>query len=81
MLEPILFSQLITIGHSAYTSALSLFPDMREHDDLLTSDELDLIEAQAKSQNTTDYLQHYYTADEGKKRKITSIFQNFFDGN
>ncbi|KAI8420830.1 hypothetical protein MSG28_008031 [Choristoneura fumiferana] len=72
--------KLITIGHSAYTSALSLFPDMREHDDLLTSEELDLIEAQAKSQNTKDYLQHYNATDDEKKIKITSIFQNFFDG-
>lgn len=32
--------QLINISHAAYSSALSLFPDMKEHEGLLTSEEL-----------------------------------------
>ncbi|XP_061704790.1 uncharacterized protein LOC133516091 isoform X3 [Cydia pomonella] len=70
--------KLISIGHSAYTSALSLFPAMREHDDLLTPNELQYIEELAASQSTDDYLKHHMHNTD-KKIKITSMFQKFFD--
>ncbi|XP_063543200.1 uncharacterized protein LOC134751681 [Cydia strobilella] len=70
--------KLISIGHSAYTSALSLFPAMREHDELLTPNELQYIEELAASQSTDDYLKHHIHNTD-KKIKITSMFQKFFD--
>ncbi|XP_045767715.1 uncharacterized protein LOC123869033 isoform X1 [Maniola jurtina] len=72
--------KLISISHFAYTSALNLFPDMREHDGLLLPEELKKIEQIAKSQNTDAYLKHYnvLTAKQNKK-KITNILQDFLN--
>ncbi|KAM3966948.1 uncharacterized protein ACR2FA_011829 [Aphomia sociella] len=72
--------KLISISHSAYTSALNLFPEMREHDELLSPEELKKIETQAKSQNAGAYLKHYNKmTTKGNKVKITSILQNFLN--
>ncbi|XP_047521443.1 uncharacterized protein LOC125060521 [Pieris napi] len=73
--------KLISIGHFAYTSALNLFPDMKEHEGLLTSDELHSIEQQAKSQNTDAYLKHYNVLV-GKRLSslLTNALQDFFNG-
>ncbi|XP_045524847.1 uncharacterized protein LOC123714573 isoform X1 [Pieris brassicae] len=72
--------KLISIGHFAYTSALNLFPDMKEHEGLLTSDELHSIEQQAKSQNTDAYLKHYNVLM-GKRLSslLTNALQDFFN--
>lgn len=79
-LKQLLFLQLISITHSAYISALSLFPDMKEHEGLLTRDELKKVEGQAKSQNQEPYLKHYTHLTNKKPRaKITNILQDFFD--
>nr|XP_034828736.1 uncharacterized protein LOC117986036 isoform X4 [Maniola hyperantus] len=72
--------KLISISHFAYTSALNLFPDMREHDGLLLPEELKKIEQIAKSQNTDAYLKHYNVlTDKQNKKKITNILQDFLN--
>lgn len=71
--------QLISISHVAYTSALNLFPDMREHDGLLTPEELKMIANQAKLQSAEAYFQHYNVSEKAPKMKITSFFQDFLD--
>lgn len=72
--------QLVSVSHSAYTSALSLFPDMKEHEGLMKPEELKTMEVQAKSQCTDSYLQHYYRLTEKKQKvKITSLLQEFFN--
>ncbi|XP_045496927.1 uncharacterized protein LOC123695204 [Colias croceus] len=72
--------KLISISHFAYTSALNLFPDMKEHEGLLTPEELLSIEQQAKSQNTEAYLKHYNILI-GKRltSRITSVLHDFFN--
>ncbi|CAG9122543.1 unnamed protein product [Plutella xylostella] len=69
--------KLITIGYAAYTSTLSLYPEMREHDGLLSPAELQRIEALAKE----EYVEKntFYKHLEAKKVKITSLFQEFLD--
>ncbi|KAG6441233.1 hypothetical protein O3G_MSEX001758 [Manduca sexta] len=72
--------KLISVSHSAYTSALSLFPDMKEHDGLMTPEELQMIEMQAKSQNVDAYLRHYNQLKAKKPRvRITNVLQDFFN--
>ncbi|XP_039750920.1 uncharacterized protein LOC120627130 isoform X2 [Pararge aegeria] len=72
--------KLISISHFAYTSALNLFPDMREHDGLLLPEELKKIEQIAKSQNTDAYLKHYNLLTEKRnKKRITNMLQDFFN--
>ncbi|KAG7309661.1 hypothetical protein JYU34_004149 [Plutella xylostella] len=69
--------KLITIGYAAYTSTLSLYPEMREHDGLLSPAELQRIEALAKE----EYVEKntFYKHLEAKKVKIRSLFQEFLD--
>ncbi|XP_037296930.1 uncharacterized protein LOC115445031 isoform X2 [Manduca sexta] len=72
--------KLISVSHSAYTSALSLFPDMKKHDGLMTPEELQMIEMQAKSQNVDAYLRHYNQLKAKKPRvRITNVLQDFFN--
>ncbi|CAH2085436.1 unnamed protein product [Euphydryas editha] len=71
--------KLISISHFSYTSALNLFPDMREHEDLLTSDEKKKIEQLAKSKNSDAYLRHYNRLTQKQKKHITNILQDFFN--
>ncbi|XP_050349519.1 uncharacterized protein LOC126772954 [Nymphalis io] len=72
--------KLISISHFAYTSALNLFPDMREHEGLLTDDEMKKIEEQAKYKNSDAYLKHYNRLRAQKQRKhITNMVQDFFN--
>ncbi|KPJ19458.1 Potassium voltage-gated channel protein eag [Papilio machaon] len=71
--------KLISISHVAYTSALNLFPDMREHDGLLTPEELKMIADQAKLQSAEAYFQHYNVSEKAPKMKITSFLQDFLD--
>lgn len=71
--------QLISVSHSAYTSALSLFPDMKEHEGLMKPEELNQIETQAKSQNTEAYLKYYNRLTAKKKVRITNVLQEFFN--
>ncbi|CAG9579751.1 unnamed protein product [Danaus chrysippus] len=71
--------KLISISHFAYTSALNLFPDMREHEGLFSSEELKKIEQHAKSQNANAYLKHYNLLVGPHKKHITSIVQNLFN--
>ncbi|XP_059058535.1 uncharacterized protein LOC131851991 isoform X1 [Achroia grisella] len=72
--------KLICISHSAYTSALSLFPDMKEHENLLSSEELNKIQDQAKSQNTGTYLKDYNKLTMKRERvKITNVLQSFIN--
>ncbi|RVE53569.1 hypothetical protein evm_001710 [Chilo suppressalis] len=72
--------KLISISHSAYISALSLFPDMKEHEGLLKPEELLLIKNKAKMQNANTYLLHYNRLTRGAKniRIITSLLREFF---
>uniref|UniRef100_A0A2A4JMM9 Cyclic nucleotide-binding domain-containing protein n=1 Tax=Heliothis virescens TaxID=7102 RepID=A0A2A4JMM9_HELVI len=72
--------KLVSVNHYAYTSALSLFPDMKEHEGLLKPEELKVIEEKAKTQTTDSYLQHYNRlADKKQRVKITSLLQEFFN--
>ncbi|KAF9418586.1 hypothetical protein HW555_004634, partial [Spodoptera exigua] len=72
--------KLVSVSHYAYTSALSLFPAMKEHEDLLTPEELQNIEEQAKTQTTDSYLQHYNRLTMQKRKvKIASLLQEFFN--
>ncbi|XP_028170550.1 uncharacterized protein LOC114360170 [Ostrinia furnacalis] len=73
--------KLISISHWAYTSALSLFPDMKEHEGLLTPEELNSIQMQAKSQYAAcAYLKHYSNLTRKPPRvKITNILQEFLN--
>ncbi|XP_013174089.1 PREDICTED: uncharacterized protein LOC106122580 isoform X1 [Papilio xuthus] len=71
--------KLISISHVAYTSALNLFPDMREHDGLLSPEELKMIADQAKLQSAEAYFQHYNVSEKAPKMKITSFLQDFLD--
>ncbi|KAJ0177846.1 hypothetical protein K1T71_006719 [Dendrolimus kikuchii] len=72
--------KLISVSHSAYTSTLSLFPDMREHDGLMKPEELKWIETLAKTQNADTYLKHYNRLQAQKpKVKIANVFQQFLD--
>lgn len=74
--------QLVSISYCAYTSALSLFPDMREHDGLLTPEELQAIEEHANTQNIAGgYLKHYSSLVKTPKIKITSLLQEFINSN
>ncbi|XP_050665501.1 potassium voltage-gated channel protein eag-like [Leptidea sinapis] len=72
--------KFISISHFAYTSALNLFPDMREHDNLLTHDELRSIEILAKMENTDAYLKHYNIEQRHLAGRITSVLQDYFNG-
>ncbi|KPI98672.1 Cyclic nucleotide-gated cation channel [Papilio xuthus] len=76
---PAVNTVLISISHVAYTSALNLFPDMREHDGLLTPEELKMIADQAKLQSAEAYFQHYNVSEKAPKMKITSFLQDFLD--
>ncbi|KAF9821790.1 hypothetical protein SFRURICE_001901, partial [Spodoptera frugiperda] len=60
--------KLVSVSHYAYTSALSLFPDMKEHEGLLKPEELQHIEQQAKAQTPDSYLQHYNRLTEKKQK-------------
>ncbi|XP_072950048.1 uncharacterized protein [Epargyreus clarus] len=72
--------KLISIGHSAYNSALNLFPEMREHEGLLTQEELHIIEQQAKSHNADSYLKHYnLLARKTQKVRINNMLQAFWN--
>ncbi|KAI5644539.1 cyclic nucleotide-binding domain-containing protein [Phthorimaea operculella] len=71
--------KLISVSYSAYTSALSLFPDMREHEGLLTAEELQRIVALAKSQDAGAYLKHYNDMTKKSGVRITNFFQEFLD--
>ncbi|CAH2040615.1 unnamed protein product, partial [Iphiclides podalirius] len=71
--------KLISISHFAYTSALNLFPEMREHEGLLKPDELKMIEEQARLHNTDAYLQNYVFFKKTAKTKITNFFQELLD--
>nr|XP_037867571.1 uncharacterized protein LOC101747086 isoform X1 [Bombyx mori] len=71
--------KLISITYSAYSSALSLFPDMKEHENLLTSNELQYIESLSKLQNVDMYVKHRFCPRSKKVIKITGILQDFFD--
>lgn len=54
---------------------------MKEHEGLMTPEELLLIENKAKSQCPDSYLQHYNRIKESKiKTRITNILQDFFNG-
>lgn len=54
---------------------------MKEHEGLMTPEELLLIENKAKSQCPDSYLQHYNRIEESKiKTRITNILQDFFNG-
>ncbi|XP_075976271.1 uncharacterized protein LOC142976664 [Anticarsia gemmatalis] len=70
--------KLVCISHSAYTSALSLFPDMKEHEGLLTPEELKLFDVNTNLLTKESYLQHYNQAEKPKV-KITNILQDFFN--
>lgn len=76
--DDFLILQLISISYAAYTSALSLFPDMREHDGLLTRKELKIIEKQAKSKVEGVFVPHY--SQTGMKYRITNILQEYYNG-
>ncbi|KAJ8719060.1 hypothetical protein PYW07_016616 [Mythimna separata] len=72
--------KLVSVNHYAFTSALSLFPDMKEHEGILTPDELRHVEERANAQVTDSYLQHYNRLTEKKQKvKITSLLQEFFN--
>lgn len=53
---------------------------MKEHEDLLTSDEKKKIEHLAKSKNSDAYLRYYNRLTQKQKKRITSILQDFFNG-
>ncbi|KAL4707314.1 hypothetical protein ACJJTC_019852 [Scirpophaga incertulas] len=70
--------KFISVSHSAYTSALSLFPDMKEHENLLTKDELSCMESQAKSPQTNSYANDFNRfIKKTHKNKITNIYEDF----
>lgn len=54
---------------------------MREHEGLLTPEELHLIEQQAKSHNADSYLKHYnLLARKTQKVRINNMMQAFWNG-
>ncbi|XP_049871178.1 uncharacterized protein LOC126370383 [Pectinophora gossypiella] len=72
--------KLISVSYAAYTSALSLFPDMREHVNLLSYDELDEMTIQADTQTSGEFLKHYnQMAKTQSVMKITNILQDFLN--
>lgn len=52
---------------------------MREHEGLLTKEELNQIEVLAKTKNTDGYLKHYNRLMASQRKRITSILQDFFN--
>ncbi|XP_053605424.1 uncharacterized protein LOC128672350 isoform X1 [Plodia interpunctella] len=71
--------KLISISHAAYTSALSLFPAMKEHENLLTPEELRMIEIQAKSQRAEGYLTRYDKLTEKQIVRIKNLYKRFLN--
>ncbi|XP_041968067.1 uncharacterized protein LOC121725268 [Aricia agestis] len=72
--------KLISINHFAYTSALNMFPEMREHENLLTPEELNTIEEIARTENTDgDGKKHNFLIQKLDMKRITNILQEFFD--
>ncbi|XP_068626724.1 uncharacterized protein [Battus philenor] len=71
--------KLISISHFAYTSALNLFPEMKEHVGLLTLEELKMIKNQAALQTAETYYQHYNFYKKSPKIKIKNFLQDFLD--